>query len=604
MHRPEISTRSLRGRTVAAALAALALAALPASAAAQGSAPASPEVLSAAGLADGRVVTLDLPADAGAAFSFALELEGAPREIHLQPYSVRAEGYELRVRGPHGIEVHPPTVETSYRGQVEGHPQSLVAVNLFRGQLQGILRLEPGAPWYGVQPVSGLLADAAGDQHLVYLETQVLPMDVHCGGAIDVLRDPTIRTGGPGGGGAAEGADGTSTKICEIAIDSDVEFFQKNQSSVPSTENDITNVINAVEAIYESDADVLYDITVIYVETAEPDPYSTSSAGSLLDQFQNHWNSQHQGDQRDVAHLFTGKNIIGGTIGIAYLNVICNKSQAYGLSESKFTGSFTFRVGLTAHELGHNWSASHCDGAGDCWIMCSGIGGCAGSITKFGSQAKAKITNKKATSACLETAPPPSPPFLTGISPGTTQAFQGAELALTGFFLEDVTQLNVGDKVLSAPFGFQVESDGLITFHAPIPSALGAVQVTASNGAGTSNPLSLTYVETSPPKITATGVGLTGLAFNWNFGAESDGVWFLFVSLNDPSTVPFAGFNVLANSIFVTSDDLNAVGIGSDGILMPPGAAGATLYSQALILDGTTFAFEGATNVATSSILF
>ena len=44
-------------------------------------------------------------------------------------------------------------------------------------------------------------------------------------------------------------------------------------------------MINAVEVIYDNTAEILYEITVIYVKTAEPDPYSSTSSGTLLDQF-------------------------------------------------------------------------------------------------------------------------------------------------------------------------------------------------------------------------------------------------------------------------------------------------------------------------------
>ena len=576
--------------TLAAAAAGQATPALPI-------APAPAEVLEALGLSSATLQPLSLPDEPGAAFTFPLWLDGAWREVSAVPHSMRAPGFRLMVEDGSGAAFeHPPAPETTYRGAVAGFPGSVAALNLFEGTVQGIVRLGADQPWHGFQPLPG----AAAGTHVVYSERDVLPLDVQCGGALDVLRGDDLG----GAGESAPGPEGSSTKICEIALDADFEYFQKNGSSVLATQNDITNVINAVEAIYEAQTEIVYDITVIYVETAEPDPYSSTSAGTLLDQFQNHWNAQHQGDQRDVAHLFTGKNISGSTIGIAYLSTICNKSQGYGLSESKFSSSFTFRVGLTAHELGHSWSANHCDGQPDCGIMCSGIGGCAGSLTTFGASAKASILAKKAASGCLATEPPPSPPILTGLVPGTVQAFQGGAVSLSGFFLEDVTTLHVGSLTLASPFGFIVESDNLITFNAPSAVVLGTVPVTAENAAGVSNPLNLTFVETNPPKLSATALGLTGALFNWSFGGASQDSWFLFVALNNPATVPFGGFSLLASGTLIANGVLSATGLGNAGLIVPPGAVGASVYSQALMLDGATFAFVGATNVFTSTIFF
>lgn len=563
--------------------------------------PASFELLEAAGLATGTVQDLDLPARAGEAFTFPLDLDGVPRTIEVAPYSLRSPSYRLMVRDEEGERPYGPTADTSYRGIVVGAPESVVALNLFEGRVQGVLQLAPGEPFRGIQPADELVPGLDRRAHVVYSESDVLPLDVSCGGAIDVLRGDQGDV--PFSGGAEGAADGGSTKVCEIAIDSDVEFFQKSASSVTAAENDITSIMNSVEAIYQTAADVLYEITVIYVETAEPDPYSTSSASGLLNQFQNHWNSQHQGDPRDVAHFFTGRNLSGSTIGIAYLNVICNKSSAYGLSESKFTGTFSFRVGLTAHELGHNWSANHCDGQPDCKIMCSGLGGCSGSVASFGSGSINKISAKKGSSVCLSSPPPPAAPILTGINPGSAAAFQGGEVTLTGSFLDQADAIHVGGVTLAAPFGFTVQSGQELTFHVPKGTALGPVQVTASNEAGTSNPVNLTYVATSPPKLAATAVGLTGLAFHWDFGAQPSDLWFLLVGLNDPSTVSLLGHTVLAGGLVVGSGTLNPAGIGTAAKLVPPGGAGASVYSQVLLIDSGGGGLVGSTNITTSTIL-
>ncbi|MCI0547539.1 MAG: M12 family metallo-peptidase, partial [Candidatus Rokubacteria bacterium] len=541
------SAALLPGR-IAAVLSALSLCIAAQSASVR---PAPPELLLELGLADATLQEIEVPEQPGATFSFPLWIEGAWREVTAWPYSVRAPGYRLVAMDEGGAREEPPAPETTYRGEVAGAPGSRVALTLFEGRVQGVVRLAAGEPWHGFQP-----APDAGRELVVYSEESVLATGAVCGGALPAR---------PGSAPALPAADGGGGKICELAVDADFEFFQSNGSSVAATENDITGIINAVEAIYEDAADVVYDVTVIYVETAEPDPYSSTSAGTLLDQFQNHWNASHQADPRDVAHLFTGKNLSGSTIGIAYLNVICNKSSAYGLSQSKFSFSFTLRVGLTAHELGHNWSASHCDGDFDCKIMCSSIGGC-GPVTSFGSSATASINAKKASSGCLEDLPPPAPPVLTGLQPGTVQAFAGGPLDLQGQFLDEVTAVHVGGTTLLEPFGFTVESETAILLQAPTPADLGPVSVTAENGAGTSNPLTLTYVETSPPKLGAPGFGLTGALFSWTFGAGADDAWFLIVSVGDPATVPFGGFQVLSNGFLVASGGLSPAGVGSHGL--------------------------------------
>src|SRR5690606_7056926 len=95
-------------------------------------------------------------------------------------------------------------------------------------------------------------------------------------------------------------------------------------------------------------------------------------------------------------------------IGIAWLGVVCNTSMAYGLSESRYTSNFSHRVGLTAHEVGHNWNAGHCcggcSGCSSCRIMCPCLGGCSGIVNSFGSGEISQIVNFRNSRSCLDKA--------------------------------------------------------------------------------------------------------------------------------------------------------------------------------------------------------
>jgi hypothetical protein len=166
-----------------------------------------------------------------------------------------------------------------------------------------------------------------------------------------------------------------------------------------------------------------------------------------------------------------------------------------------------------------------------------------------------------------------------------------------------VTAVHVGATTLSAPTGFTVVSDNTLTFNAPQPSAFGSVAVNVEKPAGTSNSLNLTYVATDPPLLSASGLSLTGFAASFNFGAQADDLWFLLVVPNDSSTISFAGFNLLANPIFLSSGSLSTVGIGSFAAIVPPGLSGGVIYSQVALLDHLTFAFVGATNVGVTQIV-
>lgn len=517
------------------------------------------------------IQSLTAPDTTEASVTVDVSLAGVVHTLALQPWSIRsADHFEVLMQGADG-ELTPYDVGPSklWRGVVLGIPGSRVSADFSNGQVDALIRLGSEDAVWAIQPLTDVDASAAREDHVVYSSEDNIDRGYSCGGALQVHgSDPA-----PAPSGGWEGL--ANDEICEIACDADVEFYNKNGSSVANTEADIENIIDRVQNIYQPDVSILYEITTIIVRTAEPDPYSSTSAGTLLNQFQSHWNGNHAGIQRDVAHLFTGKNIAGGTIGVAYLNVICNLGSAYGLSESKFTSNLSFRTGLTAHELGHNWAAGHCDGAGDCWIMCSGIGGCAGSVTKFGQGSKNSITNKKNSVNCLDNAVPPLPPVLASVSPSTSVAL-GQQVTVFGTGLSEANFATVGGQQAAVV----LQSDTQCVVVAPGANALGPVSLTITNDGGTSNSITLTYVAANPPVFTAPTVINTAFdtTATWSFATAPGDLCFFLVDL-DIGTFLYKGFNVLLSDIPPIQLIPNAAGVGSLVAPIDPSMGGVGLYS-------------------------
>ena len=95
-------------------------------------------------------------------------------------------------------------------------------------------------------------------------------------------------------------------RVLEIATDADFEYFSAEGGGA-SANASILAILNALDAIYE--AQLMLSITVTFQNAwnTASDPYSSSDAGTLLDQFTNYWRSNFSGSVNyDVAHLWTG----------------------------------------------------------------------------------------------------------------------------------------------------------------------------------------------------------------------------------------------------------------------------------------------------------
>jgi hypothetical protein len=334
--------------------------------------------------------------------------------LSLYPHSVRSDRFEVLVDDGTQLVSYPAPAIRTRKGTVLEIPGSRVRASYHDGRMTALILTNDGV--WSISPTSEIGFPGTGSWHGIVEARDELDLGYICG-----TPDPaTPPTGGSAGGTQSFG---TTYFLTEIGIDADFEFYQQNGSNVTSTINDVENVINGVEGVYE-DPNILitYEITVLIVRTNSADPYGTiSSPGSLLNTFGNVWSSAPENQiQRDHAHLFTGVNLDGGTIGIASLADICT-SNAYGLSQSRFTSNFNRRIALTAHEAGHNWAATHCDSSSPCRIMCSGLGGCSGlNPLSFTSGPEGQIINYRNSRTCLTSQPPElALPFLDEFTSNT-----------------------------------------------------------------------------------------------------------------------------------------------------------------------------------------
>lgn len=299
----------------------------------------------------------------------AIELDDALVVLDLEPNSVRAEGFRVYASDADGVltEIE-PAPERTFRGVVSGDPGSVVGASIDGDGISAQIILgddrgfwvEPVAPQLRALlggPLDEATARAVGGLHVVYRAGDVPDSGQTCGTPARNLAAATAREIGDrvGGGGGTSDGDAPGAITAEIAFDLDsfyVDLF--GEAGAQSRVEDIVN--GGLNIQYPRDVGITYEITAFVLRLERV--YFEDTIFDLLDAFQARWLAEHTDIVRDVAELFTGLNLSGSVVGVATLGSICS-DDAFNVVES--FGNFNQRADLSAHELGHNWNASHCD---------------------------------------------------------------------------------------------------------------------------------------------------------------------------------------------------------------------------------------------------
>lgn len=142
-----------------------------------------------------------------------------------------------------------------------------------------------------------------------------------------------------------------ATRQLNFAVVADAQFVQTNSDPRGA----IVARMNVVDGIFSEQVGVHLNVSEIRLLTNNGSLTATNP-GTLLNQL-----SAFAGGSGftnpGLTHLFTGRDLDGSVIGIAYLSSLCSARFGVGLSETRGTG--TVGALTVAHEVGHNFGAPH-----------------------------------------------------------------------------------------------------------------------------------------------------------------------------------------------------------------------------------------------------
>ncbi len=562
------------------------------------------------------VVNLDLEGAPGHSTSVVIPVDGAAHRLMLEPHSNRAADFQvLEDRGDGKLVAVEPALLTTYRGELLDQPGSSVAAGWQEDGLHAQIELPDGSRLW-MEPVGLEIEGATERSYALYSDSDVRPMPHACGVDDSFAKEFASLNGSTGNERDMPAvAFGSALLVAELAFDADFEYFQ-DYGSTQAVQSRIETVMNVINQQYEGDVGITHEITTILVRTNSNNPYTSNNAGTLLTQFRNEWNQNQTSIQRDVAHLFTGKNLQAPTIGVAFLGTICNNFSAYGLSESDCCFGFATTTDLTAHELGHNWSADHCSCGAPSFTMNASLTG----ANRFSpTQTIPQITNFAATRPCLDQGSTSNPPpAVLNFSPASVEVVNptsSSTVTLQGIGFEGITGVLVnGVPATSVPPQFAIINDFLMTVNLTAPLTVGTTTIELQQGAD-SVEVDIPVGFNDEPAIDLNGIGnvlFSAVPIEVEMGGQPGDLHFLLLSLTlQPSSIP----GLLDIGIGANLTDLFLLGTfpvnpttGSANFSVSIAGAvspGTTLYFQSVVLSTSQpFGPLISSNIELGTVLF
>lgn len=269
----------------------------------------------------------------------------------------------MEERGEVTVEVPVGT----YAGHVLDTDQSLVRLTILPDLFEGYIQTD--VEWLFIDPLDRFDPTAGPNEIVVYRDQDVRPdATKQCGVShLHSLAEDF--------GVSAQDLGEPLTRMprrFDIATEADGQYFGRYGN--PGIFNRMSSALNGVDGIYRSQLNL--DLNLVYQQgwpNAGTDPYTSLNAQTTLNQFRNWWQANRGNINRDVAEQFSGKNFSGSTIGIAWVGIVCNRPDL-GYSVVEDQSSSAIRIQLSAHEIGHNFSANHDNQIGCPGVSCNGSG--------------------------------------------------------------------------------------------------------------------------------------------------------------------------------------------------------------------------------------
>ena len=198
-----------------------------------------------------------------------------------------------------------------------------------------------------------------------------------------------------------------ATRRLDISTLGDSRFLE-HYASEQAARDAILVRMNNVDGIYSSQLGIEVRVGSVSLPDAAHDQLSaTTSPNGLLRELATLRRRTSQLNSQGLTHLFTQRDLDGSTIGIGYLDSLCDREHGVGLTESRNVWLDSL---VAAHEIGHNFGADHDgDAQGSCpntpssgFLMAPVVSG----ADDFSSCSLNRMRARAQSASCITNLPP------------------------------------------------------------------------------------------------------------------------------------------------------------------------------------------------------
>jgi hypothetical protein len=313
-------------------------------------------------------------------------------------FSAQARDFRLELAPNRRLERWAGGKWRHYTGALEGAGNSWARVSVADSALRGVifdghelLVLEPGE---GGETWVSRFADQRFEQEFSFKGDSVA---VPPG-----KRVPAV------GSGAPRLETLTAERQLEVSAIGDAAFRARYASDADARDALLTR-LNIADGIFSAQVGVALEVASINLADALSDSLDTTTdAPILLDSLGRLRQQTPALNSRGLTHLFTGRNLDGDSVGIAFSSTLCNSRYSASLAQAHGDGAVDGLI--TAHEIGHVFGAPH-DGEGQCaatsstqFIMAPVL---QSGVSTFSQCSLEQMAPRAENASCLEPLSPP-----------------------------------------------------------------------------------------------------------------------------------------------------------------------------------------------------